>query len=197
MLETMRCNAMTEYNIRVVGTPVAQPRPKIRIMRKAYALCAGLLSGGAKAAYANIYKCVTGHAYVPEDHAVHHWRATVQQAVRAVVWDKITEPVAVRCVFLMPRPQAMIWATKPMPRVFYAAKTNDGDNLLKAVFDACNDAKIWDDDGQVVEGSFGRRYAAGDEKPGVEISIRIVAPEEAIAGVNPWAARDKQQSLFG
>jgi Holliday junction resolvase RusA-like endonuclease len=188
---------MTEYNIRVVGTPVAQPRPKIRIVRKAFAMCAAFLSGGPKKVYGTLHRCVTGQAYVPSDHAIHDWRATVGRAVRGVVWDKITEPVAVRCVFLMPRPQAMIWSTKPMPRVFYAAKTNDGDNLLKAVFDACNDAEIWDDDGQVVEGSFGRRYAAGDEQPGVEISIRIVAPEEAIAGVNPWAARDKQQSLFG
>lgn len=163
---------MTEYNIRVVGTPVAQPRPKVRVIGRG--------------------KMARGQAYVPSTHPVHAWRAIVGQAVKAVVWDKITEPVAVRCVFLMPRPQAMIWATKPMPRVPYAAKLNDGDNLLKAVLDACNDAGIWDDDGQVVDGAFSRRYAAGDEKPGVEITIRTVKPDE----VNPWAARDKQPDLF-
>jgi Holliday junction resolvase RusA-like endonuclease len=146
---------MTEYNIRVVGTPVAQPRPKVRIIGRG--------------------KGARGQAYVPSTHPVHAWRAIVGQAVKAVVWDKITEPVAVQCVFLMPRPKAMIWSTQPMPRALYAAKRNDGDNLLKAVFDSCNDAKIWDDDGQVVEGSFSRLYASGDEQPGVEITIRVLS----------------------
>ena len=163
--------------MRVNGQPVAQPRPSVRIMPNKFEACIGLLNGGAARAYRNLRRCVRGNAYVAENHAVHPWRRKLSAALKSAIGEIITQPVEVRCVFLMTRRTNMIWTTKPMPREAYDKSVNDGDNLLKAVLDAGNDAGIWLDDGQVIDGSFSRRYASGYEEPGVEITIRILDKE--------------------
>ena len=47
----------------------------------------------------------------------------------------------------------------------------DGDNLTKAVWDACTDAGLWVDDCRIAEW-YGGRYFADERGPGVQVTVR-------------------------
>lgn len=79
-------------------------------------------------------------------------------------------PLRMTLRFVMPRPQAITWKTKPMPRRWYSARTNDFDNLGKGVCDAMN-GKLYVDDGKLVDVRVLRVIAAGGEQPHVEIGV--------------------------
>src|SRR5437870_2125192 len=132
----------------VKGDPVAQPRHRV-----------GAGKAGGKP-----------RAYLPSDHAVHAWKGQVIVAAREAWGGKVlTGPLALRLVFLMPRPKGMVWKRRPMPRAWHSVKP-DADNLAKAVKDACNGV-LWEDDAQVCSLDVQKFYSAGDEVPGVIITV--------------------------
>ncbi len=133
------------FRIVVPAIPIAQPRPRA-------AVC------GQRAA---VY-----HAKGPVD----AFKATVRLAAAEVYrGPPLDGPVCVNLVFTFPRPKSMIWKIKPMPRLRHAKKP-DRDNLDKAVLDALT-GLMWRDDAQVCDGSITKWIAAGDEQPGVEITV--------------------------
>ena len=79
-------------------------------------------------------------------------------------------PISVGILALFPRPQRMIWKTKPMGREPYCQKP-DIDNVAKAVLDAAQKAGIYRDDKSVWSIDCIALFCAGDESPRVEIRV--------------------------
>jgi len=79
-------------------------------------------------------------------------------------------PVSVGILALFPRPQRMVWKTKPMGREPYCQKP-DADNVIKAVLDAAEKAGVLRDDKQVWSVDCVALYCAGDEAPRVEVRV--------------------------
>lgn len=166
---------MPTYEITVHGKPVAQPRPKVRVMLGSMKQWQAVWRGSVNGLWQSVRKMASGQAYVPEKHPVHAWRRKIGAAVRNAIWEKqLAQPLRVHAVFVFPRPSNMVWKTKPMPRVWYDKKTNDADNLLKAVLDAVNDCGVWPDDGLVVDARAVRVYAAGGEPAGLHLTIETL-----------------------
>ena len=139
---------MKKYKIKVEAVPVAQPRPRA-------------VSFAGRARMANS----------PKSHPVHDFKASVRQAwSQSYLGPPLDEPLVMRIVFVMPRPTAKVWKTKPMPREAYVAKKNDWDNLGKAVCDALNKF-AYTDDGLIWRCEVIRQIASGDELPHVMIDI--------------------------
>ncbi len=115
-------------------------------------------------------KIFTGN-YTPANHPVRQFKADVRTAVSRVLSAPLEGPVALRVVFVLPRPKRLIWKRREMPRVPHTSRP-DLDNLVKSTKDALN-GLAWRDDSQVVELSAGKCYASGNELPGVEIAIEI------------------------
>lgn len=143
----------------VPAVPVAQPRQRTRI---------------AKGANGKQY----AQNYTPTGSPVNAFKATVRHAAElAYAGPPLQGPLAVSVVFVMPRPERLIWKTRPMPRVPYVASRNDWDNLGKAVSDALN-KRLWNDDGQLCSVTVERWIAAGDEQPHCVVSIREIGETE-------------------
>ncbi len=138
--------------LRIPTIPIAQPRQRttIRTTRDG--------------------KIFTGN-YTPANHPVRQFKADVRAAVSRVLSAPLEGPVALRVVFVLPRPKRLIWKRREMPRVPHTSRP-DLDNLVKSTKDALN-GLAWRDDSQVVELSAGKCYASGNELPGVEIAIEI------------------------
>lgn len=123
----------------------------------------------------------TGRAYTPKTHPVNAFKESVKDAFRWSRGEMLTGPVSMSMLFLMPRPQRIIWKTKPMPRMWYEGK-KDRDNLEKAVMDALNGLAYLDDK-QVVTGPVHVAYAAGSESPGVVIIMKPAGNAEGTIGL--------------
>ena len=136
--------------LRIATVPIAQPRQRttIRTTRDG--------------------KIFTGN-YTPANHPVRQFKADVRAAVSRVLSAPLDGPVALRVVFVLPRPKRLIWKRREMPRLPHTARP-DLDNLVKAIKDSLN-GLAWRDDSQVVEFSAGKCYASGNELPGVELAI--------------------------
>ena len=136
--------------LRIATVPIAQPRQRttIRTTRDG--------------------KIFTGN-YTPANHPVRQFKADVRAAVSRVLSAPLDGPVALRVVFVLPRPKRLIWKRREMPRLPHTARP-DLDNLVKAIKDSLN-GLAWRDDSQVVELSAGKCYASGNELPGVELAI--------------------------
>ena len=138
-----------EIAFTVPAVPVAQPRPRAVTMH-----------GHARMANA------------PKEHPVHAFKASVRRAfAEAHDGPPLEGPLAMELTFVMPRPKAKLWKSKPMPREWYDAYRNDWDNLGKAVSDALNQL-AYHDDGQLVVVLVKRVIAAGDERAHTWVSIR-------------------------
>lgn len=137
---------MTQITLHVPAVPVAQPRARASIR--------------------------AGHAFVYDDqkHPVQAFKATVRMALKdAYQGEPLTGPLRCDCLFVMPRPKALCWKTKPMPRLHHATKP-DRDNLDKAVMDALK-GLAWNDDAQVCQGLIEKWIASGHEQPHAVITI--------------------------
>jgi len=83
--------------------------------------------------------------------------------------EPLRGPLTLSVVALFPRPQRMVWKTKPMPREPHLSRP-DADNVGKSVCDALekwgvhNDSTIWSFD-------IKKLYAAGDEPPGIHLTL--------------------------
>jgi len=79
-------------------------------------------------------------------------------------------PVRVVITALFPRPQRMIWKTKPMERSPFC-QTPDVDNVCKAVLDSAVKGGVLRDDKTVWSLGCECFYCSGDEFPRVEVRV--------------------------
>ena len=112
-----------------------------------------------------------GHVrtYTPKKTA--HWEAVAASTLMES-WDSVPldGPASVGIVALFPRPQRMLWKTKPMPRCPYVQKP-DVDNVAKAVLDALEKAGVLRDDKAVWSLDCVALYCSGDESPRVVVRV--------------------------
>jgi len=111
----------------------------------------------------------TGHTYTPTK--THKYEFIIRDR-----WEKKygnirpwRGPMSMEVRFLMPRPKAMVWKKKPMPRS-PCSKRPDLDNLIKAVTDALNGG-AYVDDAQIFKITATKAYAAGNEPPSIWIGL--------------------------
>jgi len=78
-------------------------------------------------------------------------------------------PVILLITFYLPRPQHLIWKTKPMPAV-WCDKRPDLDNLAKSVLDGLNGI-AYHDDGQIASLRIEKLYQQGNVGPETKIKI--------------------------
>lgn len=146
----------------VPAVPVAQPRQRHRLMQ----------SQG---------RTFTTN-FTPAKHPVQAFKASVQLAAsEAYHGPPLSGPIALRLLFLMPRPGRLRWAKKPMPRCAHVSKP-DADNLAKACKDALSKL-IWNDDSQVCDVRIQKLYANGSEQPHVVVEIDEFSDEVLAAGL--------------
>lgn len=116
-----------------------------------------------------------GHARMYEakgDHAIHAFKSSVRMAAAQVFAGAPLDcPLSVSIRFVFPRPSAMRWKRREMPRCRHTKDRGDVDNCLKAVLDALN-ARVWRDDCLVCEAHVEKWIASGHEQPHVDILIQ-------------------------
>jgi Holliday junction resolvase RusA-like endonuclease len=136
--------------------PIAQPRQRQRVVA----------TGGRTFA----------QNYTPTKHPVNAFKAATQMAWRIEQRDHepLSGPVEMHIAFYLPRPQAKVWKTKPMPECPHAGKP-DVDNLIKAVTDALNGI-AWRDDSQIARLTATKLVCSGTGAPRVAIAIRQWQP---------------------
>lgn len=137
---------------------------------------------GSKTAF--ISKSTGRPIVVDKDVRLPRWRATVTDAAltrkenSTLFTFPMTAPLAVTITFVMERPRTHYGTGKNANAIKksapkWPAKMPDIDKLLRAILDACTDAQVWRDDGQVVWLQAAKRYrdATPLRGPGVHISI--------------------------
>jgi Holliday junction resolvase RusA-like endonuclease len=130
----------------VPGLPIAQPRQR-------HAIIAGSVRN-----------------YTPANHPANVFKAAVALAAKSAYQGPLIEdPVELDLVFMFPRPQCIRWTYKPMPRV-WSKKKPDLDNLAKCAADALN-MVVWTDDAIVARLVVEKYICAGNESPGVHVTI--------------------------
>lgn len=139
-----------QWQFRVPGRPIPQPRPKISTR------------GGF------------GRAYVEAKHPIHAYRRAIAAAASGTAWWGVSDgawEVEIEAVFQ--RPQSHLTrrgvrrsAPRWPPRV-------DWDNLGKGVCDALTGV-VWKDDDQVIDGRVKKRFAVAGEEPHTLVTLRSV-----------------------
>lgn len=146
----------TEIIIIVPAVPVSQPRDR-----------AVRFGNSARVHPATHIKTADGKR---KPHPIAAFKACVMHAAKdAYSGPPLEGALRVDCLWLLPRPQRLIWKKRPMPRE-PCIKKPDRDNLDKSVLDALT-GLLWRDDCQVYDGRLTKMYAAGDEQPHVEITV--------------------------
>jgi len=111
--------------------------------------------------------------YTPTKHPVNAFKATcAESATHAYAGPPLRDALRLTLTFVLPRPRAMVWKTKPMTRAPHA-KRPDVDNLAKAVKDALSKL-VWHDDSQIAQLEATKVIAAGDEQPHVRIKVEVI-----------------------
>lgn len=105
------------------------------------------------------------------------WKSLVRLEARAA-WEASGDtsqwvgPLFVDLSFALPRPKSHFRSNgelKPNAPTWHSS-TGDLDNMMKAVFDALTNLGIWNDDRQVCNGRFQKKYCDGI--PGCRIEIK-------------------------
>lgn len=97
------------------------------------------------------------------------WRKSIVAAIldtQSLPYEPLSGPVYAYLIFLLPRPKTV---KRDRPSV-----KPDLDKLVRAVFDACEKAGAISEDSQVVELQAVKRYAGGNESPGLTLLLREV-----------------------
>lgn len=143
---------MPELSFTVPGLPIAQPRQRHRL--RTSPVRQYIENYTPKAAPVNAFKA-----------------AVIASAQVAHTGGIIDAPIKLWATFILPRPQYLVWKTKPMNRRWCSRKP-DLDNLVKSLKDAITQAGIWRDDSLVVWENTQKLIAAGDESPHVYVRIQ-------------------------
>jgi Holliday junction resolvase RusA-like endonuclease len=115
-------------------------------------------------------KSASGKAILVESSAaLKPWRERVAWAARGHRVPLIDGPVAVRLMFVMPRP-----VSTPKTRTPAAVKKPDIDKLIRGILDALTHI-AWTDDSRVVSIHAAKRIAEIGEKPGVTIDFQEIS----------------------
>jgi crossover junction endodeoxyribonuclease RusA len=139
-------------SFRVEHEPIAQPRQRYRVVRN-----------GNQAFV---------HNYTPARSPVNVFKAMCRVAAAESYSGKpLDGPVGIEMDLVFPRPRAMCWKTRTMPRVWHTAKP-DAENVAKAILDALTGI-CWHDDQQVCQLLIYKQVADGVEK--AHVAIRIEA----------------------
>ena len=136
--------------IRIDAVPVAQPRQRHRIV-----------SNNGKVFATN---------YTPKNDPVNVFKAACQMTVAALQLPLFSEPILVDLVFVMPRPKKFDAKKYDVGRIPFARKP-DRDNLEKSACDALN-GLLWSDDSIIYDGRVAKFYAAKNEMPHLEITVK-------------------------
>lgn len=140
----------------IPAVPVGQPRPR-----------AVAFGGRARMHELTHVRQADG---TRKPHPIAAFKATCRLSVQQVFHDPPLEgPLRVDLTFVFPRPQGLIWKTRPMPRLPHTKKP-DRDNVDKAVMDALT-GLLWRDDCQVISGTIEKWIAGGDEQPHVRMTV--------------------------
>lgn len=121
---------------------------------------------------------------VDKDVRLPQWRMKVTSyALDAVAQSSpakypLVGPVGAQITFFLPRPSSHflpVNSKRDRPELkpdapLFKDTMPDIDKLLRAIFDALTDARVWDDDGQAVFVTMSKRYE-DNAGPGVEISV--------------------------
>jgi len=131
----------------VPGTPIAMPRSK------------------------GFYNKNTGkmHHYYKNEKVVMEYKHKIQWRAQQLFPKPLLTTVSLEVIVLLPRPKAMMWKKREMPRVPHGKKP-DADNIGKTVADSLTGI-VYLDDGQVSILTVKKRYHAGDEGPQTIIKI--------------------------
>jgi crossover junction endodeoxyribonuclease RusA len=108
----------------------------------------------------------SGRVVTPQSKSVRYWRELIGTELRRYgvgYWPE--RPLELRAVFVLPRPQRL-GRSKTAP----AITRPDADKLLRACLDACSGV-VTDDDSRFVSIVALKRFAAFDERPGVELEL--------------------------
>jgi len=126
-----------------------------------------------------------GKPMMAEDQGDRHasWRREVTAAATEAMWraeikEPSGDPLSVLLTFFFTRGLGQYGTGKNAQTVkatapAYPHKPPDLDKLVRAVFDAITDARLWVDDGQVVSFTARKRFIDryGNEPEGVEVAI--------------------------
>lgn len=146
------------FRVIVPAVPVAQPRVKATAF------------GGRVRVFTPTK--VTKSDGSKEDHPIAAFKATVRMSVKEAYDGPVLQgAIRVDLAFILPRPQSLVWKTRPMPRIPHVKKP-DRDNLDKAVLDALS-GRLIGDDCQVACGVLEKWIAAGGEQPHVEMNVYL------------------------
>lgn len=131
----------------IPGIPVAQPRARAAV----------------RAGHAVVYGAA-------KSHPIHAFKAMAKLAAsNAYAGAPIAGPIRFEATFVFPRPKAMIWKTRPMPRRRHVIKP-DRDNAEKGLLDALR-GLLFNDDCQVCCGEIEKWVASGHEQPHVLVRV--------------------------
>ena len=114
----------------------------------------------------------TSWTYTPPK--MQEYKHVIREKALEMFDEPMSGPVALQLKFYIPRPQRLIWKTKPMP-VTMCSRRPDLDNYIKLIQDALNGV-AYHDDSQVAYIRAAKMYHAGskeygDPRPRIEISI--------------------------
>lgn len=133
--------------------PVAQPRQRYRVLTVAGKTVA--------------------HNYTPTNSPVNAFKAAVQFAAHEAYNGRPPHngPVRLFATFVLPRPQAKCWKTKPMPQAPHVGKP-DIDNLTKALTDALN-GLLYAGDSRIYAATVVKLIAAGGQQPCCYVQLEL------------------------
>lgn len=146
-------NGRETISLTIPGEPIAKPRAKGWFNQKTKIL----------------------HHYYSDKSGIKGYEEYIRETCFKLFKRPVDGPVEIEAEFIFPRPKAMIWKKKPMPRVDKITKP-DYDNLLKSLTDAMNGV-VFRDDGQVTRGSWKKSIAGGDEIPRTIVTITFERAE--------------------
>jgi Holliday junction resolvase RusA-like endonuclease len=124
---------------------------------------------------------IGGGRLVEQSKAVKPWRKNVRAAAEAAVvfgmlTDPLSGPLQVDITFTVRKP-----VSAPKRRRTWPAVRPDLDKMLRSTFDALTEARVWSDDGQVVEVTGRKVYPDEHESalsaPGAVIRVWQISDE--------------------
>jgi len=95
-----------------------------------------------------------------------------RSAVDGALWFPKHVPVLLQVIVFLPCPKTDHRKTRPVGRRKHVKENADGDNILKAVMDACTGV-LWYGDGQVSTACIAKWIAAQGEEPCVQLVAMI------------------------